>query len=103
MSLSVDDSDRLILELQCMWSDSIDDNTVENTSREFKTWLESKMPAWKSMAGLSTSSYTPYFVNDAIGDQNVTSSYRNCAKLKSPQAEMESDGMFSIRAGGFKY
>jgi hypothetical protein len=103
MGLSGSDPDRLILELQCSWASALDDNTVYNLTREVTDWLETKIPEWNAQAGLDAEAYLPYFMNDAMGDQNVTGSYKAYEGLKALQREVDPQGMFHARAGGFKY
>ncbi|KAI1872312.1 uncharacterized protein JN550_004031 [Neoarthrinium moseri] len=103
IGLSGSDPNRLFLELQCSWASAGDDDTVYNLTREVTEWLETKIPEWNVQAGLGESSYLPYFMNDAMGDQNVTGSYRGYVGLKALQQEVDPQGLFRSRAGGFKY
>lgn len=103
MGLSASDPNRLILELQCSWASAIDDDLVYDLTREVTDWLETKIPEWNARAGISGDAYMPYFMNDAMGDQNVTGSYRAYESLKALQRDIDPQGLFSSRAGGFKY
>lgn len=104
MGLSGSDPDRLILELQCSWSDSDDDEILYDISRQMTSWLEGKVPEWLAAANEPTEGvYLPLFMNDAMGDQNVTGSYRDYAKFKALQQSIDPDGFFSARSGGYKY
>lgn len=47
--------------------------------------------------------YMPFFMNDATSDQEVTKSYREYKHLKALQEEVDPEGMFRTRLGGFKY
>jgi hypothetical protein len=102
IGLTASDPDRLFMELQCSWSDESDDATVYELTRNVTTWLESQMPTWLSQAGLDDT-YMPYFMNDAMADQNVTGSYADYFKFKAMQAQIDPTGLFRTRAGGFKY
>lgn len=103
MGLSASDPNRLILELQCSWASAADDDTVYNLTRNVTEWLQTKIPEWNAQAGLDGGAYMPYFMNDAMGDQNVTGSYRTYEGLKALQREVDPEGLFSTRAGGYKY
>ncbi|EMR62515.1 putative fad dependent protein [Eutypa lata UCREL1] len=104
MGLSGSDPDRLILELQCSWSDSDDDEVLYEMSRQMTDWLEEKVPEWLAAADEPVDGvYLPLFMNDAMGDQNVTGSYRDYAKFKALQQSVDPDGLFSARSGGYKY
>jgi hypothetical protein len=99
MGLTGDDPDRLLLEIQCSWAGAGDDDIFNDASRELVEWLESKVPEWTGSAEM----YLPYLMNDAAGDQNVTGTYRDYAKFKMLQLEMDPDGFFKKRGGGFVY
>lgn len=102
MGLSAPDPDRLILELQGMWANNNDDETVRNMAKDMTAWLEGMRPKWMAEAGADK--YMPYFMNDAAEDQNVTESYRDYEKLKALlQMQVDPDGNLKRRLGGFKY
>ncbi|KAF5011507.1 hypothetical protein FDECE_2379 [Fusarium decemcellulare] len=101
MGLSGNDGDRLILELQCAWGDEDDDDILPDATRDLTAWIETKIPEW--LDGGSGESYLPLFMNDAMGDQNVTGSYRDYAKFKALQVQNDPEGILSTRVGGFKY
>ncbi|KAH9905709.1 FAD-binding domain-containing protein [Xylariomycetidae sp. FL2044] len=104
MGISGSDPDRLLLELQCMWASGTDDAEIYAMSREMTAWLDGMVPEWLAEAGLDADAwYLPLFMNDAQGDQNVTGTYRDYAKFKTLQEEVDPLGFFSERAGGFKY
>lgn len=103
MGLSASDPNRLILELQCSWSSAADDDLVYGLTREVTAWLETRIPEWNSQAGLEDGVYMPYFMNDAMGDQNVTGSYAAYQSLKALQREIDPSGLFRTRSGGYKY
>lgn len=101
MGLKPDDIDRIVLEIQCSWTDSADDDLFVEASDEMISWLEKKVPEWTQ--GQDADLYLPLFMNDAAGTQNVTGSYRDYTKFKALQEKMDPDGFFSKRGGGFKY
>ncbi|KAK8023629.1 hypothetical protein PG993_011695 [Apiospora rasikravindrae] len=103
MGLTGGDPDRLVLELQCGWINGLDDATLYALSRDMTDWLQGRLPEWLAQAGLPADAYMPLFMNDAAGDQNVTGSYRGYAQYKELQASIDPMGMFSARAGGYKY
>jgi hypothetical protein len=65
-------------------------------------WLDQQVPVWLAEANMSVD-YLPLFMNDAQGDQNVTGSYRDYAQFKQLQLQVDPNGLFRQRAGGFKY
>jgi len=103
MGLSASDPDRILLEFQCAWENAADDAMMYTLTQQMTAWMETQMPAWLTEAGLDVESYMPYFMNDAMGDQNVTGSYRGYEEFKMLQEEVDPTGMFRTRAGGFKY
>ncbi|KAI1080359.1 FAD-binding domain-containing protein [Whalleya microplaca] len=104
MGLAADDPDRVILELQCMWAHSGDDAALRAMGREMTDWLDERVPEWLQAAGEEDKKYyLPLFMNDAAGDQNVTGSYRGYERFRALQREVDPEGLFRVRAGGFKY
>ena len=99
MGISGDDIDRILLEIQCSWSSDDDDEIFHAASRELVQWLQVKVPEWTK----GEQHYLPFLMNDAAGDQNVTGTYRDYSKFKALQAEMDPDGFFRNRGGGFVY
>lgn len=99
MGISGDDIDRILLEIQCSWSSDKDDEIFHDVSRELVEWLETKVPEWTK----GEEYYLPLLMNDAAGDQNVTGGYRDYGKFKAMQAEMDPEGFFRERGGGFVY
>ncbi|KAH7320084.1 hypothetical protein B0I35DRAFT_451019 [Stachybotrys elegans] len=102
MGISGDDIDRLILELQCGWAGQQDDEVIYSMSRAMTDWLEARVPVWLANESQSNP-YLPLLMNDAMGDQNVTGRYRDYAIFKALQSEMDPDGVFRNRVGGYKY
>jgi hypothetical protein len=102
MGISGDDGDRILLELQCSWAAKIDDQVLSKLSRDMTTWLEKRVTEWLEDED-GQSKYLPFLMNDAMSDQNVTGSYRDYAKLKLLQEEIDPNGLFRERAGGYKY
>ncbi|KAK7946147.1 uncharacterized protein PG986_010468 [Apiospora aurea] len=104
MGLASADPDRLVLELQCGWVNGLDDATLYALGRDMTDWLQGRLPEWLAQAGLEgDEAYMPLFMNDAAGDQDVTGSYRGYARYKELQESVDPMGMFSTRAGGYKY
>jgi len=99
MGISGSDPDRLLLEVQCSWSSRGDDTVFQEASRKLVAWLEIKVPEWTK----GREYYLPYLMNDAAGDQNVTGTYRGYGKFKALQAQMDTQGFFKQRGGGFVY
>ncbi|KAK6508950.1 hypothetical protein TWF481_003718 [Arthrobotrys musiformis] len=104
MGLTGSDPDRVILEIQCAWTDKNDDETFRQFSRDLTTWIDSRMPAWLGgQYPTGQGAYLPLFMNDAMSDQNVTGSYKDYAKFKALQLQADPNGVLRDRAGGFKY
>lgn len=99
MGIAGDDPDRLLLEIQCSWALKTDDDLFNDAAKELVEWLEVKVPEWTGGQDL----YLPWLMNDAAGDQNVTGMYRDYARLKALQAEMDPEDFWSERGGGFTY
>jgi hypothetical protein len=93
------DPDRLLLEIQCSWADPNDDEIFHQAARDLVTWLEAKVPEWTG----GKEYYLPWLMNDAAWDQNVTGMYRDYAKFKALQEEMDPENFWSGRGGGFTY
>lgn len=99
MGISGDDIDRVLLEIQCSWSLPTDDSIFPAAAEKLTDWLETKLPEWTK----GEKDYLPYLMNDAAGNQNVTGTYRDYAKFKALQKEIDPQGFFSTRGGGFVY
>lgn len=99
MGLTDSDPDRLLLEIQCSWALETDDDIFVQASKDLVTWLEDKVPEWTQ----GEEYYLPYLMNDAAADQNVTGTYKDYAKFKALQAEMDPDEFWKSRGGGFTY
>jgi hypothetical protein len=99
MGLTASDPDRLLLEIQCAWTSKADDDIFRTASKDLTDWLEDKVPEWTG----GKEYYTPLFMNDAAGDQNVTGSYRDYAKFKALQAKLDPGQFWKSRGGGFTY
>jgi hypothetical protein len=99
MGISGSDPDRILLEVQCSWSTANDDKVFQDASKKLVDWLKVKVPEWTK----GREYYLPYLMNDAAGDQNVTGTYRGYGKFKALQAEMDPQGFFKQRGGGFVY
>lgn len=102
MGLTASDPDRLILEIQGSWALPSDDAEGYSLSKKLTDWLDEQVPKWLAEAGMGTQ-YLPLFMNDAAGDQDVTGSYKDVAKFRALQKSVDPNGLFSTRAGGFKY
>ncbi|KAF5000212.1 hypothetical protein FGRMN_1933 [Fusarium graminum] len=103
IGFTANDPDRVLLEIQCAWTDKNLDETVRDFSRDLTSWIEQKLPEWLEEQGEPMDSYLPLFMNDAMSDQNVTGSYKDYAKFKALQLEADPEGVLRERMGGFKY
>ncbi|KAI0389939.1 FAD-binding domain-containing protein [Xylariaceae sp. FL0594] len=104
LGLRGSDPDRLFLELQCTWPVQADDGEIYALSRQMTDWLDAQTAVWLAQEGKSREDvYLPLFMNDAQADQNVTGNYRDYALFKALQHQVDPNGLFSGRAGGFKF
>jgi hypothetical protein len=103
MGLSASDPNRVILEIQGSWLLPQDDAVAYDLSKQLTDWLDREVPKWLDEAGMSKDMYMPLYLNDAAGDQPVMQSYKDYAKLKALQKQVDPNGLFSTRTGGFKY
>ena len=101
MGLTAADPDRLILEIQGAWVLGSDDTEAYSLSKQLTDWLDLQVPKWLAEAGMG-SQYLPLFMNDAAGDQDITSSYKDVVKFRALQKSVDPNGLFSTRAGEFK-
>jgi FAD/FMN-containing dehydrogenase len=103
MGLSSSDPDRIILIYQGAWNLPTDDELAYGIARQITEWLDSVVPGWLEEAGMPRDLYMPLFMNDAMWDQPVTQSYKDYETFKALQKSVDPQGLFSGRAGGFKY
>jgi hypothetical protein len=102
MGLGASDPERIILIFQGAWNFPQDDELAYGLAREVTEWLDQVVPEWVEEAGMEMG-YMPDFMNDAMGDQNVMASYAGYDRFKALQREVDPLGLWSGRAGGFKY
>jgi hypothetical protein len=103
IGLTGSDPDRLFLEIQGTWLLPEDDAVGYALLKQLTDWLDTAVPTWLDEAGMSRDIYLPLFINDAAGDQPVFQSYKEIETLKALQRSVDPKGLFSGRAGGFKY
>jgi hypothetical protein len=103
MGLSSSDPDRIILIYQGAWNLPTDDELAYSIAGQITAWLDEVVPVWVEEAGLLRDMYMPLFMNDAMWDQPVTQSYRDYEKFKALQRQVDPQGLFATRTGGFKY
>lgn len=102
MGLSGSDPIRIFLEIQGSWQLPSDDAVAYDLTKQLTNWLDQQVPQWLAEAGMQQE-YMPMFMNDAAGDQRVFQSYKDYEEFKALQQQMDPQGFFSTRAGGFKY
>lgn len=98
LGLTASDRDRIILEIQCSWLAEKDDEAGLARVHALTDWLETRLAEWADEGA-----YLPLLMNDATFDQNVTQHYRDHDKFKALQKEIDPDGFWSTRAGGWTY
>lgn len=96
------DADLIILEIQGSWLAPSDDAQAYDLSKQLTDWLDEEVPKWLDEAGMSDV-YRPLYLNDAAGDQPVMESWRDYDGLKVLQRQYDPEGLWSGRAGGFKF
>jgi hypothetical protein len=104
MGLTANDKNRFILEINYLWRDGKEDATIHGMARQLTDILDKRVAQImaNSKASSQVETYLPFFMNDAAVDQDVTASYKNGAKFKALQQQMDPNGLWK-RAGGFKY
>ncbi|KAM0232511.1 hypothetical protein ACHAP5_010683 [Fusarium lateritium] len=103
IGFTANDPDRVLLEIQCAWTDKKYDDTMRQFSKDLTMWIEEKLPGWIKEHGAPADTYLPFLMNDAMSDQNVTGTYKDYAKFKALQLEADPEGVLRERLGGFKY
>ncbi|KAH6960292.1 hypothetical protein DER45DRAFT_642242 [Fusarium avenaceum] len=103
IGFTASDPDRVLLEIQCAWTDKKYDESVRQFSKDLTSYIEEKLPEWIEEYGVPADNYLPLFMNDAMSDQNVTGTYKDYAKFKALQLEADPEGVLRERMGGFKY
>ena len=96
MGLTANDEHRLVLEINCLWHSKDDDSKLTEA-------LIKQLTSMKAQAEGKISGYSPLFMNDAAYDQDVTGSYKEAEKFRKLQRQIDPQGIFAKRAGGFKY
>ena len=97
MGLHGTDPPRIVLEITFMWTNAALDDQILNLSQSFEQLVQARA---REQQG--TTSYYPYYMNDANGDQSVLESYRDAAKFAALQRQMDPQGFFR-RTESFKY
>jgi hypothetical protein len=100
MGLTGNDPPRVIIEIAFLWGNKSSDADVARLSKSFADKVQERVKS--KMASTFTSTYLPYFMNDAAYDQDVTGSYKNATKFSILQKEIDPNGLFK-RTGSFKY
>ena len=103
MGLTSSDPDRIVLIYQGAWNLAVDDDLAHGIARQLTAWLDEVVPQWMKEAGIPSDTYLPLFLNDAMWDQPVMQSYKGYEKFKALQRQVDPNGLWSTRAGGFKY
>ncbi|KAF2396177.1 FAD-binding domain-containing protein [Trichodelitschia bisporula] len=106
MGLKGSDHTRFVIEIAGIYSRKADDDVVQEMSREYTQVLTEQLQGVKASAkakGITVGEYNPMFGNDAGPDQDVMGSYRDVATFRKLQKQLDPEGLFAKRAGGFKY
>ncbi|QDS73170.1 hypothetical protein FKW77_002220 [Venturia effusa] len=108
MALKGTDHDRYVLEMPAVYNDKADDKLMTMWNKAFSDAVEARLQVvlgdmkrkGKLREGVD---YNPYFMNDAAGDQDVLGSYKENAKFAKLQRMVDPQGLFAVRAGGYKF
>jgi hypothetical protein len=107
MGLKGSDGDRFVIEIAGIYFRPADDKLVQDMGREFTDKLYAELADMtekaKAQGTVPWETYLPHFMNDAGPDQDVMSTYREKELFARLQKEIDPQGLFSKRAGGFKY
>ncbi|CBX97956.1 hypothetical protein IAQ61_000864 [Plenodomus lingam] len=103
MGLTASDPERIIIIFQGAWNLAFDDELVNGFAKEMTDWLAEQVPRWLDEAGMPRDVYLPLFLNDAQSDQQVMQSYSGYERFRELQKSVDPNGLFSSRAGGFKF
>lgn len=106
MGLTAHDQNRFIIEQNWIFEKDADsqeiidlgDTFVEYLDRRVKTLTQSSVGANGTLEN-----YLPLFINDAASNQDVMATYKNFQAFKNLQRQMDPQGLWHARAGGFKY
>lgn len=115
LSLKPENGDLMWMEYDIAWLASGADKISHNTAMSITSTIDAYVR--KTYGGMKNSNavegteksepgleYGPVFLNDAMFDQDPLRSYgsENYERLKRIQKEVDSDGLFPSRTGGFK-
>jgi hypothetical protein len=101
MGLTANDHDRFVLEITALWSSKEDDEILADIHRKFTDRLLKQLEVLKARIP-TVGKYNPYFMNDASGDQDVYGSFKDSAKFRAIQKQVDPNGLWQ-RAGGHKF
>jgi hypothetical protein len=117
LGMSPISGDHIWMEYDISWLTALGDDPAHamaiNITETVDAWAESTYAGIepthyggpKAGETLEKEEYRPIFMNDAMYDQLPAESYENNGykKLKAIQKEVDPDGFFPSRTGGFKY
>jgi hypothetical protein len=106
MGLLGSDHDRYVLEIPGLYSNGADEKVMNAWVAEFMDRVQDRLKTVTvslKAKGVTVGQYNPYFMNDAGPGQDVMSSYKDAAKFAKIQRSVDPDGLFSKRAGGYKF
>jgi hypothetical protein len=100
MGLKGSDQPRFILEIAGVWNSKADDESMWSMARQLTEKLTTQLGQMKASG--KAVGYNPLFMNDAGPDQDVFSTYKDVQKFAKLQKEIDPQGFFAKRAGGYK-
>lgn len=106
MGLTSHDQHRFVIEQNWIFEKDSDAQTIVDLGDKFVGYLDQKVKTvTQSSTGANgtVESYLPLFLNDAASNQDVMASYKNFQSFKNLQRQMDPQGLWHSRAGGFKY
>ncbi|KJX98909.1 FAD-binding domain-containing protein [Zymoseptoria brevis] len=113
LGFNPDHGDKVIMEYDVSWLSALTDKkaaayltaATEPAQQYAKSKYAGVKPTNYKSGDLDTISYNPIFMNDAMYNQDPLRSYGAATydRLKQIQRERDPNGLFSKRAGGFKF
>jgi hypothetical protein len=100
MGLTANDKPRFVLEITSLWRDAKEDAQVHGMAKDLTQWLDKRVKNIHANSK-NTETYLPYFMNDAAFDQDVFGSYKDAARFKKLQQNVDPSGLWR-RSSGFQ-
>lgn len=113
LQLDPKNGDRLWIDLVISWETAVGDDVAASFAEQILSDIDSYVrttyagvPNTRYVEGnLTYEEYNPLFLNDAMYDQQPAQSYggNSYERLRAIQKQVDPNGFFPTRTGGFKY